>query len=718
MLQFFDFRNPRPFQPKDDKSTCLCRACKRVPFRDIFELLAGNESARDVFDWFEFPPRNSTLDKEPEQPQLRKDTFKKPFIGWHEDISHLQKCHELCLFCGVIFHFLQKSQLYKTHIKSKEKVRLWIQVPFSRVSPFLTVYFGKTQPETRISGHFGFTTPPDSTVSRFFCHHTVIEDPIHPYVLKKMISWIERCNKSHPRCSHIQEPVALPTRLLDLASLPSQEDILHHKSNPQELFSSSSFKIVHGSTSQGQYAALSYCWGEGVPYTTTSKNVDQHMKTGVFYGQLPKTLQDAIFITRYLGLQYLWIDGLCIIQDDEKDWEYEAAQMGWVYSRAFVTMIAARAHTCDEGFLQPRLALKEAQKLQFADKQGSFELQFEYDDLQSSPSPLITETQQPLRHHRSEPVMGRAWCLQERVLASRILHFASSQMYWECEHGFEEERDIIGLVENKNYKEFSVDRVAMGLKMADTSPRPDAERQAWFMMIRQYTSRDLTKKSDKLPALSGILSELEKRLPGDKCYAGLWKSWFARGMLWRLQSPKIDMNITKQPCRVSWRAPSWSFASLEGVVLYETYYGMGNICAQLVECRLTPKSGLSPLGALIAGYAMVSAPMASIIDIELQATRKGTACMIQLKDGSLTAAAIFFDIDRHETCNALMITSHHGIAIVSASKGTDTYIRVGMVIVDQLWDPMKQPHLLRSAHPPPRFLKVSALPEPVTVTLH
>ena len=316
--------------------------------------------------------------------------------------------------------------------------------------------------------------------------------------------------------------------------------------------------------------------------------------------------------------------------------------------------------------------------------------------------------------------MRRAWCFQERVLASRTLHFARNQMYWECEHGFDQEINAMGRGKIKHYDEFSLERVANGLKEAYRSPHPDIERQPWFLMVRQYTSRELTKQSDKLPALSGVISELEKRLPGDKCYAGIWKSWFVRGMLWRLQNPEIDLTVMapKQPQNVPWRAPSWSFNSLEGVVLYETYHGMSDTCAKLLECCLTPKSKLNPLGALYAGYAMIIAPISTIVSIESQVTTKGTACMIQLKNGSLTAATIFFDVDRYDSAKALMITPHLGIVIVPLGAHRETYTRVGMISVNPLWDPIKEPNLLRSAHPPKRFLRASAFPEPVPVTIH
>ncbi|KAF1829294.1 hypothetical protein BDW02DRAFT_485652, partial [Decorospora gaudefroyi] len=92
----------------------------------------------------------------------------------------------------------------------------------------------------------------------------------------------------------------------------------------------------------------------------------------------------------------------------------------------------------------------------------------------------------------------------------------------------------------------------------------------WFGLIEEYTAREMTYPTDKLPALSGVVSALQCSI-GDICLAGIWKSWFLEGLLWRLQHPDWDSYVVlpKKPYRVeSWRAPSWSWAALEGVVLY------------------------------------------------------------------------------------------------------------------------------------------------------
>jgi hypothetical protein len=292
-------------------------------------------------------------------------------------------------------------------------------------------------------------------------------------------------------------------------------------------------------------------------------------------------------------------------------------------------------------------------------------------------------------------------------------------MYWECAERFEEESGNVVANEQNFYKEYALDRVAKGLKDASRAQHPDAARDAWFRLVREYTSRDMTFQSEKLPALSGVISELEKQLPKDKCYAGIWRSWFVRGLLWRLQVPELDsyVNVSKPRHKGEWRAPSWSFASIEGVVLYNSNDDTTITCAQLVECKLTPKSNLNPLGALQSGFARIQAPITQIVKVGREATRKGTSCSIRLKDGSFTAAAIFFDIDRYDSCQALMITPHLGLAIIPTSAGRNTYLRVGLVSVNLLWDAAKNVKLYMSSRPPDQFLRASAFPQPSCVTL-
>jgi hypothetical protein len=220
--------------------------------------------------------------------------------------------------------------------------------------------------------------------------HEIIQDALHPYVLQKTAAWVKNCNDHHLDCPQsTQYKTPLPTRLLDLGSLPQRTDFESAQGDPRASLENTALQLVENSPeSKGLYIALSYCWGISLPYTTTSKNLQKHKDArGIEYLQLPKTLQDAVFMTRYLGIRYLWADCLCIIQDDKADWEKEASRMADVYSNAYLTIAATRAKDCGEGFLHTRKT-KDRRVVSFVDEQGPFDLYFYYDDLTMSPGAM------------------------------------------------------------------------------------------------------------------------------------------------------------------------------------------------------------------------------------------------------------------------------------------------------------------------------------------
>ncbi|KAF2026588.1 HET-domain-containing protein, partial [Setomelanomma holmii] len=365
-----------------------------------------------------------------------------------------------------------------------------------------------------------------------------------PTTLSQMDAWINECNENHVKCaqSMAHRPAPLPSRVLDLTSLPTRQDMLSDRTDWR---------------GTGRYIALSYCWGRSLAYTTTISNQAMHKQdNGIAFASLPRTLQDALLLTRYLGLDYIWADCLCIVQDDKADWEYEAARMSEVYSNAYLSLAATRASHCDEGFLQDR-KVKAGDMVRLKNSEGAFDLYFEYNDCTMSPGSMET-----LTRVKDEPLLGRVWCFQERVLANRTLNLASDQMYWECAAAFAEEGGTVNSSNDDHYfyKEYSLQTVIDDLK--DHTKRGDA----WYRMVQEYTSRNITYQTDKLPAFSGIASALQE-VTGDEYYAGLWKSWFLEGLLWRLQIPSSDIYVfvPKEPQRLDfWRAPSWSFAALEG----------------------------------------------------------------------------------------------------------------------------------------------------------
>ncbi|KAH7074097.1 heterokaryon incompatibility protein-domain-containing protein [Paraphoma chrysanthemicola] len=573
---------------------------------------------------------------------------------------------------------------FQTYVEENDERTVWLEVPGLNRNPVFSVSIGASQPDYIISGNYRCRTTPDSAVAQHFKYHAVLEDALHPAVLKKMDVWIENCNEKHSRCAHIKDRKSiLPTRVLDLSSLPSRQEMAGDPHTWHELFKDRSCTLKHNTPgSNGRYIALSYCWGKSLAYTTTSTNLATHARDdGIPFAHLPRTLQDALLLTRYLALDYIWADCLCIIQDDKADWEHEAARMADVYSNAYFTLAATRASDCGEGFLKAR-KVGAGDMVHFEDIRGTFNLSFVYDDCTISPGSMESVTPQPLRVQRNEPLLDRVWCFQERVLAIRTLHLASDQMYWECAQSFEQEQGDVDSSDDSffYYKEYSLKTIAHDL--VNRSKRGDA----WYRMVQEYTSRTMTYQTDKLPAFSGIASALQQ-MTGDTCYAGIWKSWFLEGLLWRLQRPSQDVYVfvPKPPSRLDfWRAPSWSFAALEGVVLYdilERFNTAWKDLAVLEDCQIVP-SGKNPLGEIKTGHARIRGPITTLTSTSqkhIGNVSNGKACTIKLSQGRNVLAGVYFDVEEYDECDVLMTTPYAGLAIRRLEKTEDSYLRVGAV---------------------------------------
>jgi hypothetical protein len=214
------------------------------------------------------------------------------------------------------------------------------------------------------------------------------------------------------------------------------------------------------------------------------------------------------------------------------------------------------------------------------------------------------------------------------------------------------------------------------------------DRDAWYLMVGEYTSRDMTYQSDKLPALSGVISALQK-LTGDTCYAGIWRSWFLTGLMWRIQVPELDTYVfaPKKAQRIGfWRAPSWSWAALEGVILYDIlqrYVDSGDVIARLEDCNVVPK-GINPLGELESGYAKLKGPLTTLAvapEGTMGHTSSERGYTIRISPQRHVYSSVYFDLESYDTCDALMITSHTGLAIRPVDIHENTYVRVGAVVL-------------------------------------
>ena len=150
--------------------------------------------------------------------------------------------------------------------------------------------------------------------------------------------WLRTCMSSHSKCQSQKTKTKLPTRVLDLRTFQKDKQV----------------RLLQTDGQEGAYIALSYLWGSSQPLQTTQRNLEQHSR-GLVVSDLARAYRDAILLVSSLGIPYLWIDALCIIQDNDEDRAREIGDMAFVYENALIVLIAAWAPDPDIGFLRPRL---------------------------------------------------------------------------------------------------------------------------------------------------------------------------------------------------------------------------------------------------------------------------------------------------------------------------------------------------------------------------
>ncbi|KAK7425322.1 hypothetical protein QQZ08_008219 [Neonectria magnoliae] len=367
----------------------------------------------------------------------------------------------------------------------------------------------------------------------------IIGDTSSVTSFEKAREWIKECETSHGQCGEGRN-VPLPKRLLDLKVRNNQSHQI-------------SLAETEGTT--GTYACLSHCWGKDkMPVITTEYSLKHHLK-GILLSSLPKTFRDAIKIARRLGLRYLWIDSLCIVQDSVKDWEIESSKMADIYRQSFITIAATSSSDFRGGCFSP---------------EGKEDLCFQIDVGGINTAIAMREcngegpVMEMVQFERTFPLFTRAWVYQERMLSRRMLYCNHRELQFECRqettcecgnrfmppHAMPKTEASQGMLQGK-------DQYAEPEKFDGTKGKFSARQltQHWQRTVTQYTKLGLTKADDKLPALSGCAKDIG-RLTGDRYLAGIWRASFAEGMLWTVRPP---VNLP----RPSPRAPSWSWVSVD-----------------------------------------------------------------------------------------------------------------------------------------------------------
>ena len=179
------------------------------------------------------------------------------------------------------------------------------------------------------------------------------------------------------------------------------------------------------------YIALSYCWGQDGAMTKTIKEKLDAFESGITLSELPIVFRECISLSRSLGIRYVWIDALCIIQDDQEDWEKESSVMSNTYAQAFLTICASMSASSSESFL--RISKDDIENEVFTKK---VDFSGKVSELRARRIPEVGIHSRWTDYHERgscEPWSQRGWTLQEQLLSPRLLMFTSSEIQWSCQ---------------------------------------------------------------------------------------------------------------------------------------------------------------------------------------------------------------------------------------------------------------------------------------------
>jgi hypothetical protein len=345
---------------------------------------------------------------------------------------------------------------------------------------------------------------------------------------------LARCDKEHKLCKHVSSLSPLPKRVIDVG------------------LSTNLIKLVETKKDAvGRYVTLSYCWGTDQISNTTSSSMEER-KTRIDILSLSKSFQDAINLTRRLNIQYIWIDSLCIIQDDPTDWEIESAKMAKIYELSFLTIAASSSSSGDHSFLARRRY------------SVWYPFTIKCSDGNSQPT-IVRARLKPetgihgITSRSQDPWDSRGWTLQEKLLSSRLISYSSYEMQWFCKT----------LLTCECEAELGADWNECPSSIFQVT----SDHQAymfWQVHVMDYSKRRLTYPSDKLPAISGLASRIHQ-VTGSEYFAGLWMGNFLKDLCWERVPPNEN---SKWKLPLLYRAPTFSWASVDGGIYWDedTYY--------------------------------------------------------------------------------------------------------------------------------------------------
>lgn len=306
------------------------------------------------------------------------------------------------------------------------------------------------------------------------------------------------------------------------------------------------------------FVALSYVWGRVKVFKTLTKTLPDLMQPGSLienFDLFPTTIQDAITLTRQLDHRYLWVDSICILQDDDLDKAAQVQHMDAIFTRASFVIVAAGGGDANAGLIGLNGGAKNITQhtATYSDELTLLSLIMgHYDDLNAS------------------KWSSRCWTYQEYVLSRRSLFFTQHAVFFQCGHVYWSE-DI-----NKLWPDLyiSASELTIVPSRGEEPPTVTSEityslgvaHHYYFRLINEYTFRDMTYPKDRLSGFQGILNFYNMKY-GPIFIWGMWsEEMLVHSLLWQPQQELARIPIDEKTNAPIY--PSWSWAGWSGAVKY------------------------------------------------------------------------------------------------------------------------------------------------------
>ncbi|KAI0382754.1 heterokaryon incompatibility protein-domain-containing protein [Hypomontagnella monticulosa] len=345
-------------------------------------------------------------------------------------------------------------------------------------------------------------------------------------------------------------------------------------------------------TSREKYFALSYVWGRVDMFNTTKANYQERKEPQALSTiPFPKTIKDAIRLVKSLGERFLWVDAICMVQDDKEQMARDVPKMNIVYGQAFATIVALHGESADAGLPGVSPGTRKPQHIEVlhvSDKSPDLDYDPQSDRnetvcLVATPRPLSLELD-------ISKWNTRGWIFQERLLSRRCIYFSADAVYFQCS-----KQTVSEIGVNEEYTSYMFDKVPMEPRQAAKRAAQDnpldtmnllrdmtsKERQSkafgiYKDLVRSYSRREFSFKSDVINGFAGVFAVLEKYFQSET-HSGLPATVLSHALLWTpaariprrgMRLPTLcDMSMGKPDTKF----PSWSWAGWDGPVEYRLF---------------------------------------------------------------------------------------------------------------------------------------------------